>query len=102
MLLLSLVLSQATLVAAVEASIRSAVAAGDLEAVVLALPADAAAVGRHSVCALDDSATRFVCSRYTLARTGDRTATVTHTDPAEYDGTPVADIVAAEQAWVGP
>ena len=101
LLLFALQAAADPLLAPTQAAIQAAVAAGETDATVLALPTDADAPGRHSLCSLDGAATRLVCARYTLTWNDTRTAaTAAHTNPASHDGTPLASIIAAERAWV--
>ena len=79
-----------------ESAITAAQESGDMEASIGRL------VGtehRVSLCALDGSVTRMRCFHSTQ-RMVDGVEVVNHSQPAEYDGQPLADVLAAEQALV--
>ena len=78
-------------------ALQAAVAANDLHAVIVTIPAGTDA-GRHSVCALAGTAAALECFRHTVVLDNGQW-TATHTAPAEYDGDDLAAIIAAERAW---
>ena len=55
---------------------------------------------RVVLCTLSGSVTRLRCFHSTQ-RMIDGVVHVAHTEPTDYDGQPIADILAAERAWVG-
>lgn len=55
---------------------------------------------RVVLCTLDGAVTRLRCFHSTQ-RMVDGVHVVNHSAPNDYDGDPIADILAAERAWVG-
>ena len=71
--------------------------AGEREAVIGRL---AGTDNRVSLCALNDSVTVLRCFRSTQ-RVVNGVRTVVYSDPVDYDGQPLADVLEAERTWAG-
>ena len=54
---------------------------------------------RVSLCTLDGAVTRLRCFHSTQ-RMVDDVEVVNHSEPADYDGEELADVLAAERVWV--
>ena len=52
------------------------------------------------LCALDGAFVRLRCFHSTQTTDGEGVRHVVHSEPNDYDGTPLADILTAERAWV--
>ena len=79
-----------------QAAVAAAEQAGDTEATVGRLTG---ADDRVVLCALDGAFTRLRCFHSTQ-RMIDGVLHVVHSEPNDYDGVALADILAAERAWV--
>ena len=51
------------------------------------------------LCTLDGAVTRLRCFHSTQRMVDGVDVTMAHSEPADYDGQPLADILAAERAW---
>ena len=52
------------------------------------------------LCALSGAFTRLRCFHSTQTTDSDGVRHVVHSEPSDYDGVPLADILTAERAWV--
>ena len=80
-----------------QAALTAAQESGDMEATIGRLTGTE---DRVVLCTLDGAVTRLRCFHYTQ-RMIDGVEVVIHSEPNDYDGQPLADILAAEKAWVG-
>ena len=82
-----------------QAAVKAAQESGDMEAIIGRL---FGTDDRVVLCTLDGAVTRLRCFHSTQ-RMVDGVHVVNHSDPNDYDGQALADILAAERAWVdGP
>ena len=82
-----------------QAALVAAQESGDMEAIIGRLTGTE---DRVVLCTLDGAVTRLRCFHSTQ-RMVDGVHVTNHSDPNDYDGQALADILAAERAWVdGP
>ena len=79
-----------------QAAVTAAQASTDMQATIGRLTGTD---NRVVLCVLDGAVTRLRCFHSTQRMVGD-VEVATHSTPTEYDGQPLADILAAESAWV--
>ena len=80
-----------------QAAVAAAEQDGDLQATVGRLTGTD---DRVVLCALSGAFTRLRCFHSTQTTDSDGVRHVVHSEPNDYDGTPLADILTAERAWV--
>ena len=80
-----------------QAAVTTAQAEGDTEATVGRLTGTE---DRVVLCALSGAFTRLRCFHSTQTTDSKGVRHVVHSEPNDYDGEPLADILTAERAWV--